>query len=307
VHNAGLGISQAIGTGGRDLSDHISGLTTLSALEALEADPDTKIIAIISKPAGKLTLAKLVDRFKRSSKPVVGCFLGSQPAEVDALAKYDHVATIDEAVNSVVALSQGKKHNKQKLAPVDSRQIAQERAQWKPEQKYLRGLFAGGTFCYQSQQILQMEGIEVYSNAPLDPKRRLPDSNRSHKHSLVDMGEDEFTTGRPHPMIDGMLRKQRILSESADPEVAILMIDIILGFNASMDPAGELVDAIQAARQNVGKRGGRLTVVASICGTEGDPQDIDQQMEQLRQAGALVFRSNAQAASFCAALLKGKE
>jgi FdrA protein len=121
----------------------------------------------------------------------------------------------------------------------------------------------------------------------------------------VDLGEDEFTVGRPHPMIDGAQRKQRILAESFDPEVAILMLDIILGFNASRDPAGELVDAIQIARQSVSQRGGYLTAVASICGTEGDPQDIHQQIDQLHQAGALVFRSNAAAASFCAAVLKG--
>jgi FdrA protein len=302
VHNAGLGISQAIGTGGRDLSDQIGGLTTFSALDTLEADSETKIIAIISKPAGKQTLAKLVERVKRCSKPVVGCFLGSQTDEVDGQKTYDHVTTIDEALNSVVALSQGKKPNNQKLTTADS---TQESALWNPEQKYLRGIFAGGTFCYQSQQILQSEGIEVYSNAPLDPKRKLPDSNRSQKHSLVDLGEDEFTVGRPHPMIDGAQRKQRILAESFDPEVAILMLDIILGFNASRDPAGELVDAIQIARQSVSQRGGYLTAVASICGTEGDPQDIHQQIDQLHQAGALVFRSNAAAASFCAAVLKG--
>lgn len=308
VHNAGLGISQAIGTGGRDLTDPIGGLTTMAALDALESDPQTKIIAIVSKPPGTRTLHRLAERIKRCTKPVVGCFLGADPETVELNANYRIGTTLDEAVRLTIELSQPEMGSKKfGPTPIDADQIAQERAHWNPKQKYLRGLLAGGTFCYQSQQILQSEGIEVYSNAPLDLKRKLPDSNRSHMHSLVDMGEDEFTVGRPHPMIDGTLRKQRILSESLDPEVAILMIDIILGFNASMDPAGELVEAIKTATQTVAQRGGKLTVVASVTGTKEDPQNSDQQISQLEQIGATVFRSNAQAASFCAALLKGKE
>jgi FdrA protein len=119
----------------------------------------------------------------------------------------------------------------------------------------------------------------------------------------LDMGDDYFTLGRPHPMIDGTLRRKRILSEARDPEVAILLLDFILGYNVSRDPVGEVLDAIIEARQTAQKRGGHLTVVASICGTEDDPQDLNLQARMLREAGALVFQSNARAAAFCGELL----
>jgi FdrA protein len=168
----------------------------------------------------------------------------------------------------------------------------------------VRGLFAGGTLCYQSQQIFRDAQIVVHSNAPLDPKGRLQDSQRSSEHTLVDMGADEFTLGKPHPMIDGTLRKQRILAEARDPQIAILLLDFILGYNASMDPVGELLDAISEAKQVAKKRGGALTVVASLCGTEGDPQDLNVQARLLKESGVVVFHSNARAAAFCCALLE---
>jgi FdrA protein len=118
------------------------------------------------------------------------------------------------------------------------------------------------------------------------------------------MGADEFTLGKPHPMIDGTLRKQRILAEAHDPQVAILFLDFILGYNASMDPVGELLDAIIEARRIVTSRNGHLTVLASICGTDGDLQDLEMQTGLLKEAGAVIFQSNARAASFCCEMLR---
>ena len=163
------------------------------------------------------------------------------------------------------------------FTPAELELISQEKAAWGSEQKYLRGLFAGGTFCYQSQQIFRDAGIIVHSNAPLELKYKLADSYRSLEHAVVDMGADEYTVGKPHPMIDGTQRKQRILTEARDPQVAILLLDFILGYNASMDPVGELLDAIIEAKKIAQKRGGYLSVVASVCGTDGDPQDINLQ------------------------------
>lgn len=145
--------------------------------------------------------------------------------------------------------------------------------------------------------------ISIHSNAPFEPRYKLKDSNYSLEHTIVDMGADEYTVGRPHPMIDGTLRKQRILTESHDPEIAILLLDFILGYNASMDPVGELFEAILEARENVKKRGGALTVVASICGTDDDPQDLELQTKLLKEAGMIVFNSNASAITFCRELL----
>ena len=306
VHNAGSGISHAIGTGGHDLSDQIGGLTTLAALDAFEADPNTKIISIISKPPGEKTLARLIERITTCSKPVIGCFLGTHAQPDQVIENFQWVATIDEAVHVAIQLA-GVEASTPFDTAITSEEldlISHEKASWASGQKYLRGIFAGGTFCYQAQQILQDANIIVHSNAPLEPMYKLKDSNHSLEHTIVDMGADEYTVGRPHPMIDGTLRKQRILTESHDPETAILLLDFILGYNASMDPVGELVDAILEARENARKRGGALTVVASICGTAGDPQDLKLQAKLLKDAGAIVFMSNARAVTFCCELLK---
>jgi hypothetical protein len=117
------------------------------------------------------------------------------------------------------------------------------------------------------------------------------------------MGDEYYTLGKPHPMIDGSLRRRRIRTESVDPEVAILFLDFILGYNASSDPVGELLDAIIQARQAAVNQGSHLTVIASFCGTEDDPQDLSLQAKLLKDQGAYVFNSNARAALFCAHLL----
>lgn len=304
VHNAGFGISHGIGTGGHDLSDQIGGLTTFAALDALEADPATKVIAIISKPPGVKTLARLMERFKSCTKPVIGCFLGADAEPLKINTHFQYASTIDDAVRLSVKSARGESiSNEAIFTPEELEWMSREKAAWAAEQKYLRGVFAGGTFCYQSQQIFRDANIVVHSNAPLESKNKLQDSNRSIENTLVDMGSDEYTLGKPHPMIDGALRKQRILSEARDPQTAILFLDFILGYNASMDPVGELIEAILEAKQIAQKRGGHLTLVASICGTDGDPQDLNLQIKLLKDAGVIVFHSNARAATYCAALL----
>lgn len=301
VHNAGLGISHAIGTGGHDLSDDIGGLTTFAALDALEADSHTEVIAVISKPPGKQTLARLIDRFRTCTKPVIACFLGMK---TESQSFYHRAATIDEAVRLAVdALEGNVPPSEPGFSQEEVEWMAWERSSWRPEQKYLRGILAGGTFCYQSQQILKEAGILVHSNAPLQGNPKLSNPNCSVEHTIVDMGADEYTVGRPHPMIDGTLRRQRILAESLDAEVAILLLDFILGYNASMEPVAELLDAIVEAKQAAKNRGGALTVVASVCGTDSDPQILELQLRLLKETGVLVFQSNAKATSFCSELL----
>ncbi|MGA9396655.1 MAG: acyl-CoA synthetase FdrA [Anaerolineaceae bacterium] len=304
VHNAGYGISHAIGTGSHDLSDTIGGLTTLSALDALESDPGTKVIAIISKPPGEKTLVKLMDRLKNCPKPIVGCFLGAQSISPTGCSMFSRATTIDEAVRLSIDNSGGKVETESLENEIFAKMVNREKQGFSTKQKYLRGIFAGGTFCYQSQQILLAHGFPVYSNAPLDKKMLLDHPTHSREHSMVDMGDDYFTQGKPHPMIDGTERKRRILEEARDPELKILLLDFILGYNASMDPAGELADAIAEAKKIVAARQGYLSIVTSICGTEEDPQDLKLQEKILEELGVIVFRSNAKASQFCVELLK---
>jgi FdrA protein len=304
VHNAGFGISHAIGTGSHDLSDKIGGLTTLTALDALEADPQTLVITLLSKPPGAKTIAKLSERLKKCKKPVVGCFLGIKN-EIEGGPFFQFARLIDDAVRLSITQIGGKPFSSQvQFTAQELEWMSREMASWSTQQKYMRGLFAGGTFCYQSQQIFRDAGIPVYSNVPLDLKYKLADPDQSIEHTIVDMGDDHYTVGKPHPMIDCTLRKQRILAEAHDPQVAILLLDFILGYNASMDPVGELIEAIIEAKQLAQNRGDALTVVASTCGTDDDPQDLSLQTRMLKETGVIVFLSNAKAANFCCDLIK---
>ena len=298
VHQSGLGISHGLGTGGRDLSNSVGGLSTLAAIDALEEDPETKVIAIVSKPPGEATLRVISERLSQCAKPVVACFLGVS-AGPDEQARFEVCGTIDDAVSAALRLagSQGGEeevHNHSQLELL----ARDEAGRMAAGQKYIRGLFAGGTFCYQSQSVLRDAGVALHSNAPLEGVKLLGDTAASAGHSLVDMGADEFTVGTPHPMIDATQRSRRITVEAEDPDVAVLLLDFILGFNSSKDPAGDLGDAISSASRTAEAAGRHLSVVASVCGTDEDPQGLENQMEVLRDVGAHVFASNVKASSF---------
>jgi FdrA protein len=305
VHRSGSGISHAIGTGSRDLSDEVRGISFLTALAALESDPQTKAIAVLSKPPGQRALSALLPKIQTSSKPVVACFLGAGKWGPQEKSNCRVARTLDEAASMAVELVTGRRPAFLAGGEPDLEVLVRkERSAMKAGQKYLRGIFAGGTFCYQSQQILREAGVSVQSNSPLDGNRKLADAHRSLEHTLVDMGADEFTAGRPHPMIDSSLRRDRLLAEARDPEVALLLLDFILGFIASPDPVGELAGAIAEAKGRAKERGGYLSVVASVCGTEEDPQDLTGQVRMLEEAGAVVLPSSARAARFCADLIQ---
>ncbi len=303
VHRAGSGISHAVGIGGRDLSDAIGGISFLSALEALASDSQTEVITILSKPPGPQALSNLIPRILQCHKPIVACFLGIKQESLFTDIRHKTARTLDDAAAIALQLVTG--HGPPRFdtnSPRIQALLQREHAGKNPRQRYLRGIFAGGTFCFQAQQILQDAGITVHSNAPLHGNLELANLMRSEEHTLLDMGTDDFTVGKPHPMIDSRLRRERVLAEGNDPRVAILLLDFVLGFNASPDPASELVSAIEEAKGEAKKRDGSLSVVASICGTEGDPQNFGQQVKVLEEAEVTVFPSSGQAAQFCALL-----
>lgn len=305
IHHFGSGISHAIGTGTRDLKDEIGGLTTLTALEMLENDKDTGIVAIISKPVDKNTLAKLMARLDNYSKPVVACFLGASEMPSTESKQIVFVSTIDEAAEKTVSLSgDGSVPIIDKL---DKNLIKHEVESYSKQQKFVRGLFAGGTFCYQSQQILLSSGIDLYSNESLTGVKHLPDPNKSLGNALIDMGDEYFTLGKPHPMIDGTMRSLRITEEASDPETAIILLDFILGYNASNDPVGEAIESIIVARQKAELQNRHLTFIASITGTEEDIQDMDLQKRMLEDAQVIIKHSNAAAAKLCAEILTARK
>lgn len=301
VHQGGSGLSHGIGTGGRDLSDAVGGISTFSALDALEADAATEVIAVVSKPPGAQTTERLVQRLARCRKPVVLCLLGAAPGSLSSAPPGVRLAsTLDEAAGlALAAVGARSTDSVQPGIGWLRERAAAEVASLRPEQRYIRGLFAGGTLCYQSQAIFRDAGLLVHSNAPLAGMLELPDPWTSRDDSFVDLGAEEFVDGRPHPMIDATQRARRVEQEAKEPGVALLLLDFVLGAIASRDPVGELLPAIAAARQSAQRRGGHLCVVASVCGTDDDVQGLHAQQQALRDAGVRVFASNAQAAAFC--------
>ena len=169
-----------------------------------------------------------------------------------------------------------------------------------PGQRYVRGLYSGGTFCYEALLLLTEAFGPIASNTPLEPRLMLADVWHSQRHTVIDLGDDAFTRGRPHPMIDQTLRRERILQEAADPEVAVILFDVVLGYGAHPDPAAELALTLEEARALAAAAGRGLALVGSVCGTAGDPQDLPRQEAALREAGVLLAESNAQAVRLAA-------
>ena len=307
IHKAGLGISQAIGTGGSDLSEQVGGITMIQSLELLEEDEQTKVIVLISKPPAAGTLEKVLDVAKRSRKPVVVNFLGADLSP-RMLGKLRAANTLDEAARVACELSGAKAEVAAPLIPEETISVALvEHKELARTQRYVRGLFSGGTLCYESEIILQPLLGEVFSNAPIKPENKVPGDAPSKKHACIDMGAEEFVEGRAHPMIDFSLRNMRILQEARDPETAVILLDVELGYGSNADPAGQLVPVIQKAIGLANEAGRHLSIVASLIGTEGDFQGLASQEKALSDAGVLIMSSNAQATRVSALIAIGKD
>jgi succinyl-CoA synthetase alpha subunit len=292
----GQGISQAIGTGGHDLRAEVGGITMLQGLDALAADPATQVIVLISKPPDAEVAERVLSAASKAGKPMVVNFLGADPDTVSR-ANVHPVRTLEDAARLAVALA-GDGADEQ--AGEARSEGAIEAEQLAPGQKYIRGLYSGGTFCYEALLLLTEAFGPIAPNTPLEPACRLADVWRSRHHTVIDLGDDAFTRGRPHPMIDQTLRRERILQEAADPEVAVLLFDVVLGYGAHPDPAPELAATLEEASTLAAAAGRRLALVGSVCGTAGDPQDLSRQETTLRDAGVLLAESNAQAVRLAA-------
>jgi len=306
IHKAGLGISQAIGTGGGDLSEEVGGITMIQGFELLEEDEQTKVIVLISKPPSLGTMEKVLEVARRSRKPVVVNFLG---ADVDRrmLGKLRQASTLDDAVRVACELAGVKLGGATPIVPKETISIAlAEHKKLAESQQYIRGLFSGGTLCYESEIVLQPLFGEVFSNAPIKPENKVPGDAPSKKHACIDMGAEEFVEGRAHPMIDFSLRNKRILQEARDPETAVILIDVELGYGSNADPAGQLVPVIQEAKALAKEAGRNLPLVASVVGTEGDFQGLANQEKALSDAGVLIMPSNAQATRVSALIASGE-
>jgi FdrA protein len=242
---AGVGVSHAIGVGGRDLSAEVGGLMMRRGLELLAADEGTRAIVAISKPPDETVAAAIEEAAAATGKPVVLAF-GDDTSRGGA----SRATTLEQAAARAAELAGG------------SPPRFEERLRRSPSNGRVHGLYSGGTLCGEAARIVG-------------------------RGEFVDFGADEYTQGRAHPMIDPSLRRERLARDAHDPDVAVVLLDVVLGYGAHPDPAAEFAPVIDGATAHV---------IVAVCGARRDPQGLDRQREALEAAGAVVTRSNAHAA-----------
>jgi FdrA protein len=272
---AGIGISHCLGVGGRDLSDVVGGRSTHAALDALDADPQTELIVVLSKPPSPAVATAVREHASRLATPTVVAPLGAGcPDLTEVVAELlDHLGVAEPTWPSWAPPSPG--------AALPG---------------LLHGLYGGGTLCVEAQAVASQVLGPVYSNVPLHPEWRA--GAETTGHLLVDLGADEFTLGRPHPMLDPAARVPHLQRSAEDPAVSVVLLDVVLGHGSHPDPASVLAPAVAQAR----RRREPLSVVVSLVGAPDDPQGLDRQAAVLVDAGAYVHLSNAEAARHAAAL-----
>ncbi len=301
IAQQGKGVSQVIGCGGRDLSEAVGAITTLQGLQLLQEDEQTQGIVLISKPPAASVAERVLEAVSAGKKPVVVIFVGLDKVNYEHWQRHygDKVVlarTLTEAAQLAVNGNKGSLQGEDGRVAVS----AAPRTMLKTRGRIV-GLFAGGTLCDEAMHIWAEQVGLVYSNIPLKPAWQLEQGQEGH--CAIDFGADEYTHGRPHPMIDPSLRLKRLQEEAGNAETAVILLDMILGYCAHPDPASVHVPVIREALLKAKRDGRNLTVVISLCGTEGDPQRLSVQAEKFREAGAEVFVSNAEAAMRCVELL----
>ena len=245
-------------------------------------------------------MAKTVLEVARNcGKKVVVNFLKGDPEEA-ARRNLPFADSLEDAAELAIATLEGASGHSREFSDQAAADRTVAAVQPGLTGKYLRGLYSGGTLADEALLLLSRRKIDCYSNLPLIPELALADSNKSQGHTIVDLGDDEFTRGRPHPMIDFTLRCERIRQEALDPETRVILLDVVTGYGAHPDPAGELAKAIVIAN---GRAGRKIAFVAAVCGTDGDPQPRAEQAAKLAAAGVLLMPTNAQAARLAARLL----
>ena len=311
----GEGVSHALGVGSRDLSDAVGGTMTLAALAALADDAATEVVVVVGKTPGPSVVARVAEALATLGKPAVSYFAtvgagdarptwgmggrlekGVAPHARSTGGSTGHVhaaATLEDAALAAVALARGEVPRAAEFslpAAEIERLVAAQAGALVAGQRFVRGVYSGGTLAWEAVKLLST---------------RLPDvapgvHGEGAGHRVVDLGDDVFTVGRPHPMLDGAFRRERVEREAADPSTAVMLLDLVLGYGANADPAAELAPALEAARRTSAASGRGLTIVASVTGTERDLQVRSVQAAALRRAGVLVMDSNAQAARLAA-------
>ncbi|ALV21435.1 acyl-CoA synthetase FdrA [Carnobacterium antarcticum] len=290
IDKLGAGVTNAIGTGGRDLSEEVGGITMLDSIVALEKDPDTDVIVVISKPPAKSVRDKVLGLLRTISKPAVTIFLGEKPTfnEKDLY----HAYTLEEAAKIAVALLNGEE------VKALNETVEKPAVSLKPEQTLIKGYYSGGTLANEAGMLIA-DGLNLAEGLTHEEGFIL----NSAGHEIIDLGDDMYTQGKPHPMIDPEKRIEMIKKAGDNPETAIILLDVVLGYGAHDDMATELAPAIKEAKAAAQKDGRELVVLGTVVGTSADPQNFARQKQILEEAGVIVCESNNKAVRTALAIL----
>ena len=299
ISEYGGGISNAIGVGGRDLSREIGGIMMKDALRLLQADEWTKIIVMVSKLPDSEVFEQIRELIREElTKPVVLAITNREPVEVSE-ENVIVAESLREAAAKAVELSRG-------TVVLPCENIIADTISFSPKQKYIRGLYCGGTLCAESFYYLQNKLKDVYSNVSHEESSMLEDVFASHGNVLLDLGDDQFTNGRPHPMMDPTIRNERILEECKDPETAVVLLDFELGYGSGADPVGGTIDTIREGKKLAAEEGREVVFVTYVCGTKADSQNKAQQKKLLEDAGCMVAESNIEAVKLACELVSAQ-
>ncbi|MFH5881076.1 acyl-CoA synthetase FdrA [Liberiplasma polymorphum] len=299
IDKLGGGISQALGTGGRDLKKDIGGRMMLLTLDALAQDDMTEVIGIVSKPPAQEVMKKIVEKAKTINKPIVACFLGGD-LDVFKGTNIIGTSTLEEAAYALVKVANNDTVDSVTNSPLYLNSDALANTVPASNAPYIRALYTGGTLAYESLLMLSKELSDVYSNIAVDKKYIIENPEVSTKHTVLDMGEDYFTDGKPHPMIDPDARANRIIKEGLETDTGVILLDCVLGYGSNEDPSASIIKAVNKVKETRSD----IVFVASVTGTKNDPQSLERNEQNLKDAGIYVLPTNAQAAQFAIKVLK---
>jgi FdrA protein len=291
LHRWGAGSSHVIGVGGRDTSAAVDGAMTRMALRALRNDDATEALLLVSKPPSVEVASTLLGEF--DGMPAVAAFVGLEPDTLSAPRGVHLAATLEQAaLATLAALGRDQPDPGAGMAVLADHALGD----LNDERKAVRGLFSGGTLCYEAMVLTSRQLGAVHSNTPLERDWGLPAPDGAH--IFLDLGAQEFTQGRPHPMIDPEPRVDALREHGDDPATAVVLLDVVLGYGAHPDPASVLAPACA----QITARRDPPAVVAYVLGTSDDPQDLTAQRERLADAGCLLAPTNARAALLATAI-----
>lgn len=279
IDRLGEGVSNAIGTGGRDLNAAIGGITMLDAINALEQDPSVEVMIIVSKPPAKQVRDKIVKRLEGVEKPVVTLFLGEKP-ETHEKGFY-HAYTLDEAARIAVKLVRNE------AVEMEEALIDHEDKFEKEDNKTIKAYYSGGTLAYEAS-ILIKDTLKLSANSEAEEGFIL----NAQGHEVIDLGDDKYTQGKPHPMIDASTRIEYMKMAANDPSTGVILFDLVLGYGSHEDMAAELSKGIKVLQEKAKAENRKLFFVTTICGTKKDKQGYDSQKKQMEDLGVIVCESN---------------